>query len=42
MVRLFVRHDVADYAVAASDRLRERMGEAGVQGRPQIWFVTEA
>ena len=27
---------------ASSDRLRSAMQEAGVQGRPTIWFVTEA
>ena len=27
---------------ASSDRLRQRMTEAGVQGQPSIWFVTEA
>ncbi|HYY21569.1 MAG TPA: hypothetical protein VE780_06795 [Thermoleophilaceae bacterium] len=89
MVRLFVRHPVADYTAwrqvyddfdeerrgmgvtdhavyqsvddpndvtvwhdfetreqaesfASSDRLRQRMTEAGVQGQPSIWFVTEA
>ena len=89
MVRLFVRHPVADYAAwrrvyddfdaerqgmgvtdhavyqsiddpndvtvwhdfekreqaesfASSDRLREAMTQAGVQGQPSIWFVTEA
>lgn len=29
-------------AFAASDRLREVMGEAGVAGDPDIWFTTEA
>jgi len=87
MVRLFVRHPVADYAAwrqvtdfdeerwgmgvtdhavyqsiddpndvtawhdfetreqaesfGSSDRLREVMTQAGVQGQPSIWFVTE-
>lgn len=27
---------------AASPRLREVMADAGVEGTPQIWFVTEA
>jgi hypothetical protein len=27
---------------AASARLREAMGKAGVKGAPQIWFVSEA
>jgi hypothetical protein len=87
MVRLFVRHSVADYgswrkvydefdqerrpmgvtgdevfqsiddpndvtvwhdfdtaeearAFASSDKLRNAMQEAGVQGEPQVWFVT--
>ncbi len=89
MVRLFVRHPVADYAAwrkvydefdvergpmgvtghavyqslddpnditvwhdfatreaaeafASSERLRDAMQRAGVQGRPTIWFVKEA
>jgi hypothetical protein len=89
MVRLFVRHNVADYdawrkvydefdedrrsmgvtddavfgsvdepndvtvwhdfagadearAFVSSEALRAAMGRAGVQGEPQIWFVTEA
>jgi len=29
-------------AFAAWPRLKEAMGEAGVAGEPQIWFVTEA
>jgi hypothetical protein len=27
---------------ASSDRLRQAMAEAGVQGQPNIWFVTQA
>jgi hypothetical protein len=89
MVRLFVRHRVADYkawrkrydefdaerkkmgagghavfqaadnpndvtawhdfetlekakAFAASAHLKEAMGKAGVQGKPEIWFATQA
>jgi hypothetical protein len=89
MVRLFVRHNVADYgawrkvydefdperrpmgvtgdavfqsiddpndvtvwhdfdtveaaqAFASSDKLKNAMQQAGVQGEPQIWFVTTA
>ncbi len=89
MVRLFVRHPVADYAAwrrvydefgverrpmgvtghavyqslddpndvtvwhdfatreaaeafASSERLRDAMQRAGVQGRPTVWFVKEA
>jgi len=72
MVRMFVRHNVADYEVwrkgydefdqergpndvtawhdsdtaeaarafVSSDALRSAMQRAGVQGEPQIWFVT--
>ena len=29
-------------AFMASDRLRERMVEAGVQGEPKVWFTTKA
>ena len=29
-------------AFAAWPRLKEAMGEAGVAGQPQIWFVTQA
>jgi hypothetical protein len=89
MVRLFIRHSVADYtawrrayddfdeerrgmgvtdhavfqsvhdpndvtvshdfetreqaeSLVSSDRLREAMTEAGVQGQPSMWVVTEA
>jgi hypothetical protein len=32
----------AAQAFASSDKLRNVMQQAGVQGEPQIWFVTTA
>jgi hypothetical protein len=29
-------------AFMASDRLREKMVEAGVEGEPKVWFTTKA
>jgi hypothetical protein len=40
-----VWHDFEDVATAkaftSSERLRDVMSAAGVQGEPQLWFVTE-
>lgn len=45
-LEITVSHDFdsagAAKAFAGSDKLREAMGEAGVAGPPEIWFVEQA